>query len=685
MASIIEGYNYDIFISYRQKDNKHDGWVTEFVNNLKGELESTFKEEISVYFDMNPHDGLLETHDVDESLKEKLKCLVFIPIISSTYCDPKSFAWEHEFKAFIKQASQDQYGLKVNLPSGNVANRILPIQIHELDTDDKALLEMELGGILRGIEFIYKEPGVNKPLTSEDDEKKNLNNVKYRIQINKVANALKEIITGLKKVPKDSIFEGKKTFSTIYRPNSLEKSIIVLPFENISSDPDQEYFSDGLTEEIIADLSNIHDLLVISRSSAMTFKATKKTIPEIANTVNVSYVLEGSVRKAGNNLRITAQLINAKTDTHLWAKKYSGRLDDVFDIQEKVSQDIVIALKLKLTIDEKRKMSLRPFDNFEAYDLYLRAYAEFWKFTGDALDRGLKYLQQSADIIGDNELVYSSMALIYYSYVNTGIKQEDYITKAIEFARKSFGLNPDSPTAHHVMGVIALHIDGNPHEAIRYFKHALVIGPYLLPPLISLIATYGYCGKISAANPLFEKLITVNPLSLQRYYFEGFLHFFDGNFNAALSPLKLFYQKDPKNPINFFYAWALAYCNDYEEAISVITKGENSKYADMQSKASQILKFALLSDKEKVFELITPDFQKSCKRTGILSYVISSILAFLCEKEKALDWLANAINRGFLNYPFMSEKDIFINNIRGEVQFKKLMEQAKQTWENLEV
>jgi len=100
MSGIIPGYNYDIFISYRQRDNKYDGWVPEFVENLKKELEATFKEKISVYFDINPHDGLLETHGVDESLKEKLKCLVFIPIISRTYCDPKSFAWEHEFSAF---------------------------------------------------------------------------------------------------------------------------------------------------------------------------------------------------------------------------------------------------------------------------------------------------------------------------------------------------------------------------------------------------------------------------------------------------------------------------------------------------------------------------------------------------------------------------------------------------------
>src|SRR5512137_1336106 len=149
MASLIPGYEYDIFISYRQKDNKGDRWVSEFVEALKTELESTFKEEISVYFDINPHDGLLETHDVDESLKEKLKCLVFIPIISRTYCDPKSFAWEHEFKSFVEQASKDQFGLKIKLPNGNVASRVLPVQIYNLDIPDIRLYESVLGGVLR--------------------------------------------------------------------------------------------------------------------------------------------------------------------------------------------------------------------------------------------------------------------------------------------------------------------------------------------------------------------------------------------------------------------------------------------------------------------------------------------------------------------------------------------------------
>jgi hypothetical protein len=199
MSSLIPGFEYDIFISYRQKDNKYDEWVTEFVANLKKELEATFKEEVSVYFDINPHDGLLETHDVNASLKEKLKCLIFIPIISQTYCDSKSFAWQYEFVAFNTLAKEDQFGRDIRLASGNVASRILPVKIHDLNQEDNSLLENELGGVLRAIEFIYKEAGVNRPLKPTDDKKDNLNKTYYRNQINKVANAVKEIITAIKR------------------------------------------------------------------------------------------------------------------------------------------------------------------------------------------------------------------------------------------------------------------------------------------------------------------------------------------------------------------------------------------------------------------------------------------------------------------------------------------------------
>ena len=156
MRSLLPGREYEIFISYRKKENKCEREVCEFVKDLKTGFESTFKEEISVYFDINPRDGLLETPDAGDSHKEKLKCVVFNPIISRTYCDPNSFEREHEFKAFVKQASGGQFVLKVKLPDGNVAGRVLPIRIHKLDAEDNELCGSVTGSFLKGIEFLKR-------------------------------------------------------------------------------------------------------------------------------------------------------------------------------------------------------------------------------------------------------------------------------------------------------------------------------------------------------------------------------------------------------------------------------------------------------------------------------------------------------------------------------------------------
>ena len=210
--SIIPDFEYDIFISYRHNDNR-SGWVTEFVKALQEELAATIKEPVSVYFDTNPHDGLLETHNVDKSLEGKLKCLIFIPILSQTYCDPKSFAWQHEFVAFNKLAKEDQFGSDIKLGNGNVASRILPIKIHDLDAEDKAIIQNEIGGVLRSIEFIYKTAGVYRPLAPSDNPEKNINTTFYRDQINKVANGVKELLIRLKNFDHPEATLSKPSFS----------------------------------------------------------------------------------------------------------------------------------------------------------------------------------------------------------------------------------------------------------------------------------------------------------------------------------------------------------------------------------------------------------------------------------------------------------------------------------------
>ena len=239
--------------------------------------------------------------------------------------------------------------------------------------------------------------------------------------------------------PEEEKYESKQqTFSP------PEKSIIVLPFENMSSDPEQEYFSDGLTEEIITDLSYIHDLLVISRSSAMTFKGTKKKIGEIAKEVNVRYVLEGSVRKAGNNLRITAQLIDGINDSHIWAEKYSGTLNDIFDIQEKVAQSIVETLKIKLVPEEKQKILARPIDNFQVYDLHVKAQNALLASTDEGLKRALQYINQGLEILGRMKYCIQTRVRFTCIILKLGIDRgKNNFRKAEECVEKVFSLNPN--------------------------------------------------------------------------------------------------------------------------------------------------------------------------------------------------------------------------------------------------
>ncbi len=684
MASLIKGYNYDIFISYRQKDNKGDRWVSEFVDALKDELESTFKEEISIYFDINPHDGLLDTYDVDASLKEKLKCLVFIPIISRTYCDQKSFAWVHEFKAFIEQASKDQFGLKVKLPNGNVASRVLPIRIHDLDTTDNKLCESILGSVLRGIEFIYKEPGVNKPLTSDDDEKKNLNKTKYRIQVNKVANAIKEIISGLKKEPIESVSERNEVQFVEDKPPIKEKSIIVLPFENISPDPDQEYFSDGLTEEIISDLSNINDLLVISRSSAMTFKGTKKKIGEIAKDVNVHYVLEGSVRKSGNNLRITAQLIDGINDSHIWAEKYSGTLDDIFEIQEKVSHSIANELKIKLSFSEKKKIHERPIDNVFAYDCYKRAYSEIMFMSKERLEHGLNLLQKGLDIAGENALIYAGVSFAYWQYVNLGYEHEKNIKKAEEFLEKAFDLDHELAEAHAIKGLICA-LNGDLKKAVKHLSKAHSGKPEDPEILVWLSLGYSAIGKIDEGKLIVNKLIKIDPINPLNDSAIGWNYFFGGRFDLALDPLISAYNLTPGSGMNQFFKALILFYNDLrDETFKFICEFVDEPARDMWTQLTIFLKYVIIKEKDKLHALLTPDFVKTITIDPQNSYHIATFYSYIEEKEKSLDYLENAVNRGLINYPLISEIDPFLENIRGEERFKKLMERVKYEWENFE-
>src|ERR1035437_5542647 len=547
MASLIPGFEYDIFISYRQKDNKGDRWVSEFVDALKTELESTFKEEISVYFDINPHDGLLETHDVNASLKEKLKCLVFIPIISQTYCDPKSFAWQNEFATFNKIAKGDQFGRDIKLVGGNIASRILPINIHDLDVEDKALLENELGGVLRCVEFIYKESGVNRPLKPADNKNENHNKTDYRNQVNKIANAIKEIICGLKNPSSSIAIFTRKDSSNISKSNPEPfESIAVLPFANMSSDLEQEYFSDGISEEIINMLAQVPGLKVAGRTSSFTFKGKNQDLRTIGEQLNVNHILEGSVRKSGNKIRITAQLIKVADGYHLWSEKYDRELEDIFDIQDEISLAILDAIKIKLFGAAKEAVLKKYTENTEAYQLYLQGRFYFNKWTEDGFNKAIDYFRAAIKIEPDYVLAQAGIAssyntLWFYNYLppekclpqmklakqqllqlDDGIAESyiaigymnmayewDFAAATIEL-KKAIELNPNNAEAHAFYAICEGFL-GNYTDAIKHASTAYSLEPFSLMINFNLSVVYWMAGDYEKQLENGRRLVELEP------------------------------------------------------------------------------------------------------------------------------------------------------------------------------
>lgn len=569
MPSLLPGYEYDIFISYRHNDNR-TGWVTQFVTNLEEELAATIKEPLSIYFDKNPYDGLLELHDVHRSLEGKLKCILFIPIFSQTYCDPRSFAWQHEFSAFNRWAKEDHFGRDIKLQNGNVVSRILPVKIHELDQEDTAILEKETGGVLRFIELIYREPGVNRPLRPNDNKNENVNRTDYRNQINKIANACKEIIWAVTNnknspaVPVAAVREAKPP---------LERSIAVLPFVNMSDDPLQEYFSDGLTEEIIADLSRLSSLHVISRTSSMVLKGSKKDVRTIGLELNVRYLLEGSVRKTGNKLRITAQLIDAPNDLHVWAEKFTGVLEEVFDIQEKVSRAIVNSLKLELTPQEQARLVEKSPVNPAAHELYLGGRYHLNRTTPFELTRAIELFESAITKDPQYSLAYAGLANAY-NYLGWlgGVAREVY-PKAKQTAITALEMDETLAEPHAVLGYAATFYDWDWDTAERELERAIILNPNYAEGYLHYSWYLGSQLRLEDARAAIVRASELDPLSLVIHTNMANYYQWKRDYDGALAQTNRVLDLAPDLPLALLFSGMASWGKEqYDEAAKGFAK-----------------------------------------------------------------------------------------------------------------
>jgi len=661
MPSIILDYNYDIFISYRQKDNKGDKWVSDFVEALKIELDKTFKEEIGVYFDINPYDGLLETHDVHASLREKLKCLILIPIISHTYCDPKSFAWEHEFKTFVEVASKDHFGLMIKLPNGNVASRVLPMTIHNLDEEDIRLCESVLGGVLRGVEFIYKEPGVNRPLSSLDDGKKNLRGTKYLNQINRAANAVKEIISGLTANSFDNI-TGRKEFIPAETISFIrENSIAVLPFVDMSPGKDQDYFCDGVTEEIINALVHIENFKVIARTSAFAFKNKQVDVREIGRILDVESLLEGSIRKDGNRLRITAQLIKVADGSHIWSERYDRDMNDVFTVQDEISLAILDNLKVKLLGEQKSLIARRHSGNIEAYNLYLKGTYCWQMLTSEGYKMATEYFEQALLKDPDYALVYVGLAAVNNVSTTFGnVPPDKAYPRAGEYANKALKIDSTIAEAYSILGNICTFYYWNWKEAEINFKHALQINPNSSLTHIYYSFLLTCTGRYEEALSEAKRAQELDPLSSYINTEAALAYAYNGKFDKAIEEYQMTLTINP----NYFYAH-LMLGNAYftkgmtQEALSEVEKAVALSEGNPFATSALVCVYHLTGKTDQAKDLFDI-LKKRSESEYVPATSFFLIYSLQGEEQPALEWLKKACSEHDTFLPWLRVNPVFV-------------------------
>jgi adenylate cyclase len=327
-------------------------------------------------------------------------------------------------------------------------------------------------------------------------------------------------------------------------------SIAVLPFVNMSEDPKQEYFSDGMTEDLITDLSKISGLLVIARNSTFTYKGKSVKVKQVAEELGVRYVLEGSVRRAGDEIRINAQLIDAMTGHHLWAERYDATIGKIFALQDQITQKIVSALAVKLTGSEKEVVTQKGTNNVEAYDAFLRGWVHYLRMTPDDLSKAIQSFKRAAELDPNYGRAYAALALSYWwgtfapgwaraldvSWLEARLRVGQYLKQAMknptsiahyvngllylhrrqhdkaifEFER-GLVLDPNDPSCLGGMGM-ALNNNGKPREAVEFYNRAMRLDPHNPARYLGGLGFAQFCmGNLEEAAELHEKARRINP------------------------------------------------------------------------------------------------------------------------------------------------------------------------------
>src|SRR6266850_380738 len=453
------------------------------------------------------------------------------------------------------------------------------------------------------------------------------------------------------------------------------RSIAVLPLENLSGDPSQEFFADGMTDELITDLAKVSALRVISRTSVMRYKGTKKGLPEIARELNVDGIVEGSVMRSGNRVRITAQLLQASTDQHLWAESYERDLGDILRLQSQVAQAIALQVRAQLTPQQQARFRSAGSVNPDAYEAYLRGrYYLSNQFTmAQPLNTAKSYFEESIRKDPGFALAYSGLADSYvYLAIFRQLSPEGAYRPAKEALRKALELDDNIGEAHDTLGVLSWRSELNWKAAEQEFNRAIALAPSYSCAHEDRAVYLSFVGRRAEALAEIAKSSELDPGP-----------------SSAMAESGAYYQlRDYQSLVEASRRGVVSYPNEWTEhytlgvgyegtgkpleAISEYQKAIEISNGDHDATASLAHAFAAIGRRAEA-EKILHDFERKSKSGYVSPYMIATIHAGLGKKDKAFEFLEKAYQERSLDISWHIKADLRIDNLRSDPRFQDLV------------
>ncbi len=454
------------------------------------------------------------------------------------------------------------------------------------------------------------------------------------------------------------------------------KSIAVLPFDNLSRDPDNAYFAEGVQDEILARLAKVADLKVISRTSTQRFKSAPSDLREIAKQLGVMHIVEGSVQKANDQVRVNVQLINAMTDAHLWAEIYDRKLTDIFAVESDIAKTIADTLQAKLTGSEKISIAKTPTVNPEAYELYLKG-RFFWnKRTGADLRKAIEYFNQAIEKDPGYALAYAGLADSYVILSVFGAASpQDSIPQARAAAKKALELDDTLAEAHASSGRIAGPFDFEFDRSIAEFERAIQLNPnYAMAhhwlswgPLTAL-------ARFDRAIAEGKRAVELDPLSLiNNADLGGNVYLNARRYDEAIAQLRKTIEIDPRFYLAHYYL-GQAYqlkgqrtqaITEYQKAVELDDDPEALAYLGQA--------YARAGQRDEAQKILA-HLREEAKSRYVSGYSIALMFMGLEDKEQAIDALERAYREGAGNDLFTIRVDPMLDDLRGQPRFEALAE-----------